>query len=416
MSNEEGPMKNTNRFVGALMTGALILITGTTIFAQDWPQWRGMNRDGKLTGFKAPKTWPTELIQKWTVTVGLGDATPALVGNKLYIFTRQEADEVIQCLDARNGKELWRDKYAARAVTGAAARHPGPRSSPTVAEGKVITLGVGGVLSCLDAATGKVLWRNEAFTEAVPDFFTSMSPIVVDGMCISHLGGKDKGTLLASDLITGNEKWKWTGDGPAYGSPVLMSVGGTKQIVILTDKNIIGVAATDGRLLWQVPAPNERMFFSCATPIIDGDKVFYTGQGQGTKAIRIEKEGNRFAVKTLWSNDELGTTFNTPVLKDDMLFGISKLGNLFCINSQTGQTAWVGTIKWDRFGSILDAGSVLLGLSTHSELIVFQPTGKAYTELAKFKVAETPTYAHPVVAENRIYVKDNETLAMWVIE
>ena len=158
------------------------------------------------------------------------------------------------------------------------------------------------------------------------------------------------------------------------------------------------------------------MFFSCATPIIDGDKVFYTGQGQGTKAIRIEKEGNRFAVKTLWSNDELGTTFNTPVLKDDMLFGISKLGNLFCINSQTGQTAWVGTIKWDRFGSILDAGSVLLGLSTHSELIVFQPTGKAYTELAKFKVAETPTYAHPVVAENRIYVKDNETLAMWVIE
>ena len=249
-------MKNTNRFVGALMTGALILITGTTIFAQDWPQWRGMNRDGKLTGFKAPKTWPTELIQKWTVTVGLGDATPALVGNKLYIFTRQEADEVIQCLDARNGKELWRDKYAARAVTGAAARHPGPRSSPTVAEGKVITLGVGGVLSCLDAATGKVLWRNEAFTEAVPDFFTSMSPIVVDGMCISHLGGKDKGTLLASDLITGNEKWKWTGDGPAYGSPVLMSVGGTKQIVILTDKNIIGVAATDGRLLWQVPAPN----------------------------------------------------------------------------------------------------------------------------------------------------------------
>jgi len=323
---------------------------------------------------------------------------------------------VIQCLDAKNGKEIWRNKYAAQAVTGPAARHPGPRSSPTVAEGKVITLGVGGVLSCLDATTGKVLWRNEEFTDAVPQFFTSMSPIVFDGMCISHLGGKDKGTLLALDLITGKEKWKLPGDGPAYGSPVLMSVGGTKQVVILTEKNIIGVAAADGQLLWQVPAPNARMFFSCATPIIDGDTVFYTGQGQGTKAIKIEKKGGSFAVKTLWSNDELGTTFNTPVLKDNLLFGISKLSNFFCINAQTGQTAWINTTKLDRFGSILDAGSVLLGLTPNSELIVFEPSSKAYAELAKIKVAKTPTLAHPVVTENRIYIKDKETLAMWVIE
>ena len=409
-------MKNTNRLVSAIMIGVLILITGTAIFAQEWPQWRGANRDGKLTGFKAPKTWPAELTQQWTVTVGLGEATPALKGDRLYVFTRQEADEVIQCLDAKNGKELWRDKYAAQAVTGPASRHPGPRSSPTVAEGKGITLGVGGVLSCLDAATGKVLWRNEAVIDAVPDFFTSMSPIVVDDMCISHLGGKDNGTLLALDLNTGKEKWKWTGDGPAYASPVLMSVGGTKQIVVQTEKNIIGVAAEDGQLLWQVPTPNARMFFSSATPIVDGDKIFYTGQGQGTKAIKIEKEGDRFTVKTLWSNDELGTNFNTPVLKDEFLFGISKLNNFFCINAQTGQTAWIDTTKLDRFGSVLDAGSVLLGLSPKSELIVFQPSSKAYTELAKFKIAETPTRAHPVVAENRIYIKDRETLAMWVIE
>ncbi len=409
-------MKNVNRFAGTILIGVLILFTATALFAQDWPQWRGINRDGKVIGFKAPETWPAELTQKWTVNIGPGDATPALIGNKLYVFTRQEADEVIQCLDADNGKELWRDKYAARAVTGPAAQHPGPRSSPTVAEGKVITLGVGGVLSCLDAATGKTLWRNKAFTDAVPDFFTSMSPIVVDGMCISNLGGKDNGTLLALDLTTGKEKWKLTGEEPAYGSPVLMSVGGTKQIVIQTMNNIIGVSAVNGQLLWQVAAPNERMFFSCATPVIDGDKVFYTGQGQGTKAIKIEKEGDAFTVKTLWSNDELGTTFNTPVLKDGLLFGISKLSNLYCIDAQTGQTAWVDTAKLDRFGSLLDAGSVLLGLSPKSELIVFQPNSKAYTELAKIKVADTPTYAHPVVAENRIYIKDKETLAMWVIE
>ena len=409
-------MKNVNQFIGTILIGVLILFTVTALFAQDWPQWRGINRDGKVTGFKAPETWPAELTKKWTVTVGLGDATPALDDNKLYVFTRQEADEMIRCLAADNGKELWRDKYAARAVTGPAASHPGPRSSPTVTEGKVITLGVGGVLSCLDAATGKVLWQNEAFTDDLPQFFTSMSPIVIDGMCISHLGGKNNGTLLALDLATGKEKWKWSGDGPAYDSPILMSVGGTKQIVVLTEKDIIGVAVKDGQFLWQVPAPNERMFFSCATPVVDEDKVFYTGQGQGTKAIKIEKEGEAFTVKTLWSNDELGTTFNTPILKDGLLFGISKLSNLYCIDAQTGQTAWVDTAKIDRFGSLLDAGSVLLGLSPKSELIVFQPSNKAYTELAKIKVADTPIYAHPVVAENRIYIKDNETLAMWVIE
>ena len=399
------------------MIGVLYLITVTTpILAQDWPQWLGMNRDGKVTGFKAPKTWPAELTQKWSVTVGLGDSTPALKGDRLYVFTRQGGDEVIQCLDARNGKELWKNKYAAQAVTGPAAQHPGPRSSPTVADGKVITLGVGGVLSCLDAATGKVIWRNEAFTDAVPQFFTAMSPIVVDDMCISHLGGKDKGTLLALDLNTGKEKWRLTCDGPAYGSPVLMSVGGTKQIVVLTVDNMIGVAAGDGKLLWQVPAPNARMFFSCSTPIIDGDKVFYTGQGHGTKAIKIEKQGDNFTVKTLWSNDELGTTFNTPVLRDNSLFGVSKLSNFFCINAQTGQTEWVDKTKLDRFGSVLDAGSVLLGLSPKSELIVFQPSSKKYTELARIKVADTPTYADPVVAGNRFYIKDKETLAMWVIE
>ena len=125
------------------------------VSAQDWPQWRGANRDGKATGFTAPATWPKELKQEWKVTVGPGDSTPALVGDKLFVFTRDGAEEVILCLNAADGKEIWRDKYPAPAVTGAAGRHPGPRSSPTVADGKVVTLGVGGTVSCLDAGIGQ---------------------------------------------------------------------------------------------------------------------------------------------------------------------------------------------------------------------------------------------------------------------
>ena len=129
-------------------------------------------------------------MQKWKTTVGAGDAAPALVGDKLYVFSRQGEEEVTSCLDAGSGKELWKDKYAAQVVSGAAARHPEPRSSPAVAEGKVVTLGVGGVLSCVDAATGKVVWRKDPFPKVVPMFYTSMSPIVVDGLAIAHLGGQ----------------------------------------------------------------------------------------------------------------------------------------------------------------------------------------------------------------------------------
>ena len=121
----------------AVIVGCIFLVGTGCIFAQDWPQWRGANRDGEVSGFAAPSKWPSALTQKWTTTIGSGDATPALVGNKLYAFARQGADEVTLCLNAANGKEIWRDKYAAQAVTGAAGRHPGPRSSPAVANGKV---------------------------------------------------------------------------------------------------------------------------------------------------------------------------------------------------------------------------------------------------------------------------------------
>ena len=186
-------MKNAMPTTG-LMVVCAVLLGANCIRAQDWPQWRGPNRDAKAAEFNAPKTWPKELTQRWKVTVGGGDATPALVGDKLYVFTREGGDEVIRCLDAATGKELWQDKYEAQPATApAGGPHAGPRSSPTVADGKVVTLGVRGTVSCLDAASGKKLWRKDDFQGFWPMFFTSSSPIVVDGLCIVQVGGKENG-------------------------------------------------------------------------------------------------------------------------------------------------------------------------------------------------------------------------------
>lgn len=409
-------MAIAKRAVG-VMVGCAILGSAAGVLAQDWPQWRGPNRDGKAAGFTAPQSWPKTLEAKWRKTVGTGDATPALFGDKLYVFTREGDEEVIRCLEADSGQMVWNVRYKARAVTGAAASHPGPRSSPTVADGKVVTLGVGGILSCLDAASGKLAWRSDALANVVPQFFTAMSPIVADGMCIAHLGGEGEGAVIAFDLATGNQKWKWTGDAPAYASPVLMTVEGTKQLVVQGEKSLAGIAASDGKLLWQVPAaPQRRFFVNSASPVVDGSTVIYTGQGAGTRAISIEKGDSGFAAKELWANKQLGTTFNTPVLKDGFLFGLSDRGNFFCLDARTGKTAWTDTARRDRFGAIVDAGAVLVALPSNSQLIAFKPDGKKYEELAAIKVAQSPTYAHPVVAGKRIFVKDRDAVTMFALE
>ncbi len=409
-------MKKTYQLSAAVL--CVILICTSSLCAQDWPQWRGSNRDGKVRGFKAPRQWPNELAQKWKKTVGSGDATPALVGDKLYVFTRQGDQEVTLCLNADSGDEIWMDKYAAQAVTGAAARHPGPRSSPTVADGKVLTIGVGGVLSCLDASNSKVLWRKDPFPKVVPRFFTAMSPIVVDGMAIAHLGGQGNGAIIAYDLATGSEKWRWSQEGPDYGSPALLTVEGTKQIATPTEKSIVGISVADGKLLWQIPSKPPGRAYNAATPIVDGQIVFYAAKGRGTKAIKIGKQGDTFITKELWNNPDLGTQYNTPVLKDGLLFGLSDGGNLFCINAESGQTAWTDQTRLDQggFTSIVDAGSCLMALPSSSELIIYKPTKNQYQELAKIKVADSPIYAHPVVAGRRIFIKDQDSVALLMIQ
>src|SRR3974390_1307160 len=200
--------------------------------AADWPQWRGPNRDGKAD-FKVPATWPKELTKKWQGPGGEGVSTPALVDGKLYVFTRENGKEMTRCLDVASGKELWQDKdaYEVAAVSGPGSGFTGPRRWPVVTSGKVITYGVRGTLSCFEAGSGKLLWRKDGTPDAWPMFFTSSSPLVADGVCTAQLGGQKDGAVVAVDLASGAEKWKWTGDGSAYASPILGTVAGMKVIV-----------------------------------------------------------------------------------------------------------------------------------------------------------------------------------------
>ncbi|HKB36939.1 MAG TPA: PQQ-binding-like beta-propeller repeat protein [Gemmataceae bacterium] len=422
-------MRITTLTTGVMVVcGMLLGVAG--VGAQDWPQWRGPNRDAKATGFKAPATWPKELTQKWKVKVGNGVATPALVGDKLYVFSREEPNEVVRCLDAASGKELWQDKYEAGAATGPSSQFPGPRSSPTVADGKVVTLGTRGILTCYDAANGKVMWRKDDYKGFWPEFFTSSSPMIVGGLCIAQVGGKENGqrngkvnaAIVGYDLASGEQKWKWDGDSTAYASPELLTLDGVKAIVAETAGNLVAVGAADGKLLWKTAfAPKGTMTYNACTPILDGQTIVISGSGQGTKAMKLEKKGDEFAAKDLWSIADPGVKFNTPVIKDGLVYGITDGDKLFCLNAETGKTAWTTALgggggRNSGYGSIVDAGPVLMALNPGSQLVVFEPGDKEFKQLAKYKVADSPTYAYPIIVGNRVYVKDSDSIILWTIE
>jgi outer membrane protein assembly factor BamB len=324
---------------------------------------------------------------------------------------------VIRCLDAATGKELWSDKYDSKQVTGPAARFGGPRASPAVADGKVVTLGVHGVVSCFDAAEGKKLWRNDTF-KGVPKFFTSSSPIIVENVCAVQLGSEGNGGIVAYDMADGKEKWKWTGDGTAYASPSLLTVGDTKMIVAETAKKIVGVGLADGKLLWETPfAVTGAKGYNSACPMVDGQMVYYTGTNRGAKAVKIEKQGDAFTGKESWSNPDNSVIYNTPVIKGGKVFGLSASDTLFCINAETGKTLWTHSMRGGKgYGSIVDAGSVLLALTPAGRMIVFEPSDKEYKEVASYKVADGDTYAYPIVTGNRVFIKDRDSVTLYVIE
>lgn len=406
----------TAKFIKIFVVLGTAFLMVCSVQGQNWPDWRGVNRDGKVTGFENPGQWPAELTREWQQTVGLGDASPIWVDGKIYVFTKDGNDEVTYCIDAENGKTIWRTvNNAAPVVEGPASSHPGPRSTPAFANGKLYTLGVGGFVHCLDASSGKIIWKNDDYTE-VPKFYTGMSPIVVGNKCIAQLGGQEKGTVVAFNAENGAILWKLEGQPTTYASPVTMKMGNDEVLVAQTETDLIGVSM-DGKLLWKIPTPAERRFYNCSTPVIDGQNVIVTGQGPGTRSFKIEKSGNEYTFSENWSNPDFGGSFNTPVLKDGFLYGNeARLGKLYCLNAQTGETAWNDETTHNRFAATLNLGNVVLSLPATGNIIIFNGTPEKYNQNALYKVAETEVYAHPIVAGNKIYVKDKEMLTCWSLK
>jgi outer membrane protein assembly factor BamB len=396
---------------------ALFLATAGAA-AQEWAQWRGANRDGTVRGFAPPAKWPEKLTQVWKTSIGGGYSSPVVRNDRAWVHSRRGEEEVVSAIDLTSGKLLWSKSYQAVWTKNkyAVEMASGPYSTPLLHNGRLYTLGITAVLSCFDAATGELHWRKQFGALDSSKMFTgtAMSPAMEGGNLIVHVGDDRGGKMIAFDGVTGAEKWAWTGDGPGYSSPIVVTLGGVRQVVTLTDKNVVGIAAVDGKLLWKFPWPDE-WNENIVTPLLYKDLLIFSGVRRGTVALRVAKTGAEWSAKEAWANADIAMYMSSPVLDGDHLYGMSakKKGQFFCMEAATGKLRWTTTGREGDSSAVLGSGNLLLILTSDASLVVARKNPQAFEQLGKYSVADSKTYAHPVVIGNRILVRDDTSLALW---
>ena len=400
----------------ALLLGVLAL--GQTAVGQDWPQWRGPNRDGSVNAFIRPASWPRGLTEQWEVEVGLGYATPILVGDRVFMFIRQGEEEVMLALDASSGRTIWRASYPAPFEMMPATRPhgPGPKSTPSYANGRLFTLGISGIVTAFDAETGRQLWQYPG-GGVQPLYHTGASPFVDEDLMIIHVGGQDDGALTAFDVVTGEVRWSWNGDGPAYGSPIVVELEGVRQVVTFTQENFVGVAIATGELLWRRPFTTQSTTTS-QTPHIYENDIIEAGRGNGITRVRVVREGNAWATENVWHTDAVSLHMTNGVIIDGVLFGLSHLnsGQYFGLDLDNGEVLWTSAPRQAENAAIVHAGNTIFSLENDAELVVVPHSRTEFSPIQRYEVATSATWTQPTLAGNRVFVKDVNSLTLWVVQ
>ena len=395
---------------------SLVLMLPLGAASADWNQWRGPNRDGIASGFQAPSTWTNASLTKvWTVTVGEGHSSPIVTGDRVFVFAREDGKEVMRCLALNDGAVVWQDAYDVPYSMNLAARGhgKGPKATPVAAGGSVYALGIDGHVSAYEAERGAVRWRanfSAEFKATSPSFGAAASPLVEGSNLIVPVGGKHGGGLMALDTATGQVRWKWTGDGPAYASPVVATLGGVRQIVTQMQKHCVAVSPEDGRELWRLPFKTT-FEQNSVTPVVAGELIIFGGVYKPTFAVKVTAAGPEI----VWENKTFVLYMSTPVVSGTTLYGMAtrQRGSLFALDVNTGQELWQGSGRVGENASLSDIGPALLVLSTTGELTVHEKAERGLKNVASYKISDTPVWASPALAGGRVLVKDKINLMLY---
>lgn len=385
-------------------------ITPLVADERDWTELRGGAVDGVVRGVRLGD-WTRETPEElWHHRVGPGWSSVIGVGDRLFTQEQRGDQEAVVCYDAEHGHEVWvysTDHRFEEGLSGA-----GPRATPTFADGRLFTLGSGGHLACLDAASGAKVWTREVFEEcsaSVPQWGSATSPLAIDGQVVVFVGGSDGRALLAFRQETGEQVWAAAGGKISYSSPQFATLHDRPQILMHDETGLYAVDPADGRRIWEHPSPFAGRFQPMLQPHVVGDRVL-VGWDAGMLCLQVQREGEAWRTAELWTSNRLKPGFNDFVIRGDSIFGLDD-GILACVDLATGQRRW----KRGRygFGQLLlleDAGELLV-LTESGEVVRVPASTDAPEELGRFAAITGKTWGHPLLSHGRLVVRNGELLA-----
>jgi outer membrane protein assembly factor BamB len=386
--------------------------------AGDWPQWLGPKRDGSTSEQVAPWKEPPKVL--WRVPVGEGHSSPVVAKGRVFLHAKvkDKDDEEVISLEAQTGKQAWRVPYPRGPFNNIFG--VGPRATPVVADGRVYTYGVTGILTCFDADQGRLIWQVDAlkdFQAANLFFGASCSPIVLGKNILLNVGGKGA-SIVAFDAKIGTVAWKSQDDKASYSSPIHIAQDKTDEVVFLTGERLLALNPADGALVWDFPLV-DKLFESSVTPVRIGDMLLASSITYGSVGLKLESKDGKPGAQEAWKDKNLTCYFATPVAvgKDHvyMVTGSNPLAKkhiatLRCIEAATGKEQWSKSPIGEYHASLIRTGDdKLLLLDDAGDLILLEPNAKEYRELARAKVCGK-TWAHPALANGKLYIRDEKEL------
>jgi outer membrane protein assembly factor BamB len=391
------------------------VVTGKSLELRpgDWPGFRGADRDSKRTGVRIATDWKANPPkQLWKQRIGPGWSSFAVIGDRAFTQEQRGESEAVVCYDTNNGKEVWAYLDPTRFYEEIGG--PGPRSTPTFAEGNLYTLGANGTLNCLDPATGKLKWTRDVAKDSgakVPTWGFSSSPLVAQGIVTVFAGGPDGKSVLGYHASSGELAWA-AGDGTnGYSSPQLEQLNGVEQVVVATDKGLTALEPAAGKVLWQHDWSRGPQGARTAQPIPVSETDVLIGTPMvGTRRIHVSRDGDHWSEKQVWESKAIRPYYNDLVLYKDHIYGFDN--NFFtCVNLETGEGKW----RARGYGNgqvLLLADQGLLLISTEKgEIALVEATPEAHKEVARVPAIKGKTWNHPVVANGKLFIRNGEEMA-----
>lgn len=392
-----------------LVSGERANLSATS--SHDFPQFLGPDRDGKLGSVRLNRDWtanpPREM---WRRPVGAGWSGFAVVGDYALTQEQRGPDELVVCYKLLTGEPVWAHAHPGVRFSETMGGD-GPRATPTIVGGKVFALGATGILDCLAGEDGRVVWTRDIVKEngaEVPDWGKSGSPLVLDNGVIVSAGGKDGGSLVAYERDTGEVLWRGGSSRSSYSSPLLATLAGQPQVVIVNAKSVAAHDPQDGRVLWEYAWPGDFPKVTQPVPIDDARLLISAGYGVGSVLLTVDQSDGQLSVAEVWKSKSLKPKFTNLVTVDGHVYGLDE-GILTCVDLEDGRRRW----KKGRYGhgQLLLLGDLLLIQAESGDVVLVDPNPEQLTELTRFTALTSKTWNSPTVAGKYLLVRNDQEAA-----